>query len=254
MYKVFLSIYLILGIALGGYAQNFQYHYQILKVDSTLDAKVNPKLQKYLNAQHDKLSRELGEVIGFCETTLNSYDPASPLSNLLTDILRQQAPSYAGEAAIDHCDIAILNFGGIRSQLSAGDITIGDIYAISPFENLITYIEIKGAELRKALIRFREHGFNAAFSGAQITYISGLPSQIKIQGEPLKLDKTYMLVTINFIAEGGDDILKDIHYESTWLSNTTFRDFLIEEIKNITKSGNSITSQLDDRVIINPTR
>lgn len=253
MYKVLVSIYLILGIAFSGYAQNFHYNYQMHKVDSTYDSKVNPKLQKYINAQHDKLSRELDVVIGHCDKTLTSYKPASPLSNFLTDILCQQAPAYSGDTNISHCDIAILNFGGIRSQLPAGDITVGNIYAISPFENYLTYVEIKGAELRRALIRFREHGFNAAYSGAQITYISGLPSQIKIQGQPLDDEKTYMLVTINFIADGGDDILKDIHFENTRLTNIIFRDFLIEEIKNITKSGKSVTSRLDDRVIINPT-
>ena len=46
-----------------------------------------------------------------------------------------------------HVDAAFINYGGIRSYLPKGDITIGRIFELMPFDNLIVLQEIKGDTL-----------------------------------------------------------------------------------------------------------
>ena len=57
---------------------------------------------------------------------------------------------------IGQTDVAIANGGGIRAPLSAGDLTVGDMYTILPFDNQLVTLKVTGADL-KLLI---EHGIN----------------------------------------------------------------------------------------------
>ena len=248
-----LIISLVLGITCASYAQNFQYEYQMIRLTSQYDSKTDPKLQKYVNRQKARLDREMNVVVGYCDETLSSFVPASPLSNFLTDLLLEKSPDYVSDTLFSQCDLSLLNFGGIRSQMLAGNVTVGDIFSISPFDNYLTFIEIKGSELKKMFGRFREKIDNAPFSGAQLTFSAGWPSRILVQGKPLETDRVYRLVTLNFIADGGDNILRDIQFEKKIVTNVVFRDFLIDEIKAMTQEGRHIEGKMDDRVVITPT-
>lgn len=253
MNRFFVTISLILGIACIGYAQNFQYGYQMVRMTSQYDSKIDPKLQKYVDRQKARLEMEMNVVIGYCDATLASFVPASPLSNFLTDILLAKSPDYVADTIFRQCDVSLLNFGGIRSQLPAGEVTVGNIFSLSPFENYLTFIEIKGSELRKMFNRFKEKSNNAPFSGAQLTFSQGRPYRILVQGKPLMDDRVYRLVTLNFIADGGDNILRDIQFEKKITTEVVFRDFLIQEIKNMNQEGRHIVGKMDDRVVIQPT-
>jgi len=50
--------------------------------------------------------------------------------------------------------VVIANGGGIRASIKAGDITLGDIYTVLPFDNTLTAIELTGDKIVAAL----EHG------------------------------------------------------------------------------------------------
>lgn len=244
----------VTGIALCGYAQNVstprcRYDYNMVRMDSTFDRDADPKLASYVLKQKHKLDLEMEVVIGSCEESMSSFAPASPLSNFLTDVLLNRGPQRIDPTR--SCDISMLNFGGIRSQMSAGNVSVGDIFAISPFDNYLVLVEMKGSELLKCLKRFTEK-FNAAYSGAQITYSNGRATQIKVNGQPIDEQRIYRLITLNFIVEGGDNLLSDIAFEKVTYSEVTFRDFLIDEIRMMTKEGKNIRGHMDDRAKVLP--
>ncbi len=153
-------------------------------LDSTYDAKIDPKLAKYVDKKRHQLEKQMQVVIGHTDAELESYDPESPLSNFLTDLLLSEASKYIKDTTFDNLDLSMLNFGGIRTSMPAGNVTVGNIYGISPFDNYLTFIVLKGSELRKALGRFTDK-FNAAYSGAMITYKNNRPTQILVQGNPI---------------------------------------------------------------------
>ena len=57
----------------------------------------------------------------------------------------------------------------------------------------------------------------------------------------------YKFVTLNFIADEGDDLLKDIQYEKIEYTTVTFRNFLIAELKAMTARGEKVTGRKDGR-------
>ena len=82
-------------------------------------------------------------VIGHAGRKLEAYRPESPLSNLLADILRISAEEKAGIKA----DVGVMNMGGIRNLLNEGEITIESVYEITPFENKLAIVALKGSDL-----------------------------------------------------------------------------------------------------------
>lgn len=230
----------ILGITTTCYAQNhsYTYKYRMVLLDSTYDAKVDPGLSKYLDRQKALLDKKMNEVIGHCDVTMNVEAPQSPLSDFLTELLLKDGPGAVKQAP---CDFSILNFGGIRTNLQAGDVTVGDIFKISPFDNFLAVGTIKGSELRKAISRFRLDALAAATAGVNVSYKNNEPYKILVQDKEIQDDTVYRFITLNFIAEGGDNILSDVKFESMEYSTLVFRDFIIDEIKKITKEGKSVS-------------
>ena len=246
-------ICIILSITVWGYAQNgstskYQYQYQMICLDSTYDAKVDKKLAKYVDKKRHQMEKQMQVVIAHTDAELESFAPESPLSNFLTDILLNESSKYTKDTTFDNLDISMLNFGGIRTSMPAGDVTVGDLYRITPFDNYLTFIVLKGSELKKSLGRFTDQ-FNAPYSGASITYKNNKPVEILVQGKPIDDNRLYKFVTLNFIADGGDHLLEGVQYEKIEYTTVTFRDFLIAELKAMTARGEKVEGKKDQRAI-----
>ena len=222
----------------------------MVRLDSTYDAKVDPKLAKYVVKKRAQMEKQMQVVIAHTDAELESFAPESPLSNFLTDILLNESSKYIKDTTFDNLDISMLNFGGIRTSMPAGNVTVGDMYRITPFENYLTFIVLKGSELKKALGRFNDQ-FNAPYSGATIVYKNNKPIKITVQGKPIDDNRLYKLVTLNFISDGGDKLLEDIQYEKIEYTTVTFREFLIAELKAMTARGEKVTGKKDGRVVVN---
>ena len=247
-------ICIILSIAAFGYAQNvsapkFKYQYRMVQLDSTYDSKVDPKLAKYVAKKRAQLEKQMQVVVAHSDTELESFPPESPLSNFLTDILLNESSKYVKDTVFDNIDLSMLNFGGIRTSMPAGDVKVGDLYRISPFDNYLTFIVLKGSELKKALGRFTDK-FNAPYSGAVIVYNNNKAVNITVQDKPIDDSRLYKLVTLNFISDGGDHLLEGIRYEKIEYTTITFRDFLVAELKAMTARGEKVVGNKDGRAVV----
>ncbi|MCH4888339.1 LysM peptidoglycan-binding domain-containing protein [Acidaminobacter sp. JC074] len=135
-------------------------------------------------------------------------------------------------------DIAVQNGGGLRRSLYAGDITMGDMYEIMPYDNQLIKMDLPGKDL-KAVI---ENGLlnpdvrDGSFSGLKAVYDpkaefgSRLVSLTLLDGTPIEDDKLYSVATNDFIFTGGDK------YNFTNAQNDvdTFipiRDVMVDAIK-----------------------
>lgn len=189
-----------------GKVLGYTFNQIILSSDVPEDAEVKAIIEDY---QAD-LDAQMEVVIGQCASDIPWSSPLvrtqeSPLGNLAADALR------------DYCDadIAIQNGGGIRAGLTAGDVTVGDIFAMLPFDNKVTLVEVTGQTVWDAL----ENGVdgypttNGKFpqvSGIKYTFDGSKPAGERIvsvtleDGTPLDLDAWYTLACNDFMCGGGD--------------------------------------------------
>ena len=78
----------------------------------------------------------MNEVLTYSKINLTKKGSESLLGNFVTDLCLEQFS--------DQADICIMNNGGLRFPLPKGEVTIGDIYKLMPFENKLVVLELNG--------------------------------------------------------------------------------------------------------------
>ncbi|WP_040975579.1 bifunctional UDP-sugar hydrolase/5'-nucleotidase UshA [Necropsobacter massiliensis] len=107
-------------------------------------------------------------------------------------------------------DVGIMNSGGIRDSIQAGDVTYKDILKVQPFGNIISYVELSGAELLDYLnvvaLKEVDSGAYAQFAGIsmRVNRAAQKVEQVKIQGQPIDMNKIYRISLPSYCAAGGD--------------------------------------------------
>ncbi|WP_151174133.1 bifunctional UDP-sugar hydrolase/5'-nucleotidase UshA [Pseudoalteromonas ruthenica] len=114
------------------------------------------------------------------------------------------------QAQMNHvdADFAVISGGGIRDSISQGDIDYKDILRVHPFKNRIGYIEFSGRETFAYISKVASYPVD---SGAYAHFNQVAPVcegdklvSVRIDGQPLELDKTYRMSINSYNAAGGD--------------------------------------------------
>jgi 5'-nucleotidase len=105
--------------------------------------------------------------------------------------------------------------GGLRTILSAGDLTFGDVYELSPFENRIVILELSGTELRQVVAEQAHRSRRAmGFTGMRVSVncdAENMSVDMWLDGERPILDTDTIRIVVNdYMAFGGDNILASI--------------------------------------------
>ena len=165
----------------------------------------DPEMEKLLKSYQDKgdalLSQKVGKLNGKLEgdRTIIRFEQTN-LGHLIAEAQRQKAKA----------DIGIMNSGGIRDSIQEGDVTYKDILKIHPFGNIVSYFELTGKELLDYLnvvaLKEVDSGAYAQYSGISMTVnrAEKKVENVKIQGKPLDLNKTYRISLPSYNAAGGD--------------------------------------------------
>ena len=189
----------------------------------------DPKVAKLVAGFSEEVEKSLSKKVAVTEWELSGdgYDRETNLGDLASDAIYWQA----SQASADAPDAAILNGGGIRKSIDAGEIQQKDIQDVFPFNNQICTIKVTGSELLEALeaatqLSPKENGSfpqvsqirytldmtvpyqNGALYPDSMYYAPAAPgSRVRITevgGKPFDPEATYTIATIEFIATGGD--------------------------------------------------
>ena len=244
----------ILNVCIGqNTGKKFSYQYELVKMDSTYAEPVDLTMSTYIENLRSQMGEKLNVIIGHASMDMPRYKPQSPLSNFLVDQLFIFGNQYFKQNNIqDSIDLSLINFGGIRASLNAGKITIENMYQIAPFDNYAVILYVKGSELRKMYKKFSEKE-NGALSHSQTIFQNGRIVSYTINELPIDDQKTYRLITLDFLQHGGDGFLDGVVYEKVIYTGVLIRDVYTERITQLTGEGKKIEAKQDQRVIIKPT-
>ncbi|HYT64198.1 MAG TPA: 5'-nucleotidase C-terminal domain-containing protein, partial [Gemmatimonadales bacterium] len=116
------------------------------------------------------------------------------------------------QRAAGRADVAIMNNGGIRSDLPEGAVTWGNVYQVQPFQNRLLRLTVTGSVLEDALeqcVAGRDHLPNCHVAGVEVWYDGRKEPGKRItrvrldNGKDLEKNSTYTLVVSDFMATGG---------------------------------------------------
>ncbi len=175
------------------------------------------QMVKVIGKWKDKLKQITDEVVTTSPAALTrSYGEESNMGDMVADAMLNAHPEY---------DFAVTNSGGLRQDIDAGVVRVGDLISAFPFPNTIVQLQMKGVDMRAIF----EHGAGLTngilqvSKGVEVVYDESKPigSRIvkcNINGVPLDDGKTYKVLTSNFLADGGDGFLifkKTLSYKNT---------------------------------------
>lgn len=203
----------------------------------------NSDIAAFLKPYSDSVHKSMHTIIAMVETTLQKKQPEGTLGNVLADALFEMA----AEKFNVRIDAAFLNPGGIRmAYIEKGPVSVGNIYEVMPFDNLMVLQHIKGNVLQEFL------DLTAAKGGWPV---SGLTMKIKdnkaidivVGGKPLNTDAYYNIVNSDYIVNGGDNcnMLKAVPATTT---GYLVREAFIDYFSNRSKEGKKIMAKIESRV------
>lgn len=147
-----------------------------------------------------------GKIVGTAAapiTAERNTSGESALGSLIADSQRTAMNS----------DFALINPGGIRADIDAGNVTWGHLNTVLPFNNQLVKMNLTGSQIRKALNQQWQPNTTRILqiSGLSYTWDNSQPAGKKVidirtaDGTKVEPDKRYSVAVNTYLAEGGDN-------------------------------------------------
>ncbi len=163
------------------------------------------ELAKPLEALRNKVVAEVPELLEGDRAVCRAMECS--MGTMIADAMLDRVKDQGIE-------VAIQNGGGIRASIDAGEVTMGEVMTVLPFQNTLSTFEVTGAALKDAL----ENGVSQMEEGAgRFPQVAGMAytvdpaaeagsriSDVTVGGAPLDMDKVYGVVSNNYVRNGGD--------------------------------------------------
>jgi 2',3'-cyclic-nucleotide 2'-phosphodiesterase (5'-nucleotidase family) len=172
-----------------------------LEVTKALDAHPDSAALAMIAPYKASVDSVMSPVLGMSRVAMSAKRPESLLSNWAADVMVEGSTATGLPAA----DMGLVNIGGLRNNMPEGVITNGDIILISPFENTLVVLEMKGKHMLELMHNIAAVGGEGVSSSVRMV-ISKDKKLISatINGEKISRKRTYTVATLDYLAEGND--------------------------------------------------
>ena len=162
---------------------------KLIPTHEGMDAGIAAMQTSWVNTVDDML----GEKIAVGDSDFYVSDPATGKRRIrsaetnLGDFVADGIYAYFNEVEKLHCDLAIMNGGGIRADVPAGDWTFKTCKQVSPFGNVACLMSVTGKQIQDALefaARFageggKENGGFLQVAGATYEIHTDIPNTVQ---------------------------------------------------------------------------
>lgn len=212
-------------------------------------------------------------VIGVANVDLTIEDPAAVDDSGRPLRLVRMAETNLGDLCADAfrdqmgVEVGFVNGGSVRRSIPKGEITMSDIMGTFPFGNPISVVEVTGRQLLDALeyassavpgengaflqtsgLTYEIHAYiqssvtrddNGLYSGVEGEY---RVKNVRVNGEPLDLDRTYTMATLSYTAlDNGDGMTAfdgaELTGESEKLDYELLADYIANSLGGVVGEG-----------------
>ena len=231
-------------------------HYQVtgvnrtrLLIDRAYDVSTDEATAEFMRPFSMKVDSLVSPVVGRAAMPLESFRPESPLSNLMADVL-----VWSGGYYQEKPDFGVYNIGGIRASLAKGDITIGDVFDVAPFENKVCFLTLTGENVTELLGQIAARGGEGISKEVRIVATKdGKLKSATIGGKEIIPTEKYRIATVDYVSHGNDGMpafKKATDRNELAGEDDLTRMVLMRYIKECTANGRMLESQIQGRFIV----
>lgn len=207
---------------------------------SAPDTPLSSQVSQYLNPYKDSLSLKMNTVLIQSARRLTKAKPESELGNLMTDIMLEMGAEKLGKPV----DVAMTNYGGIRTDLPAGNVTIGNVFEVMPFDNALVAITLSGEQMQKVATYIAQGKEPQAGLKLVVGKEDNQLKEALIKSKPIDPAATYTFITSDYVATSSDlaPIVKN--NKGYQILNYLVRDAMIDYLR---RKG-------EQKILLNPQR
>ena len=196
----------------------------------------------------EKLSADMQQVLCYSSKKIdkNDGDMQSSLGNLMADMCFEMANPIFKQKTNESVDFVLLNYGGIRASIPAGEITKEHAFKLMPFENELVIANLTGEKVSALIDYFIQNKKAHPLSKNIELRLLEKGYNLKINGEVFNKNNTYNVLTSDYLQGGGDKM--DFFKEPKKLIKLEYkiRDAIIDYLKKI----DTLQPVIDNRVMI----
>ena len=218
-------------------------------VDSRYDQAPDEEAAKFIAPYKRVNDSIMGPVLGRVAHNMHVASPESDLSNLLADILVWAAKDYNEQPVL-----GIYNMGGIRAELTKGDVTYGDVLDVAPFENKICFTTLTGEQLMKVFTQIANKGGQGVSKGTEL--VISKDNQLvsaRLHGQEIDPKAEYRVTTLNYLLEGNDGLsalTQGTNVVAPTDPSNNSRFLIMNYFRDKASRGEVVDAQVEGRIIV----
>ncbi len=193
------------------------------------------EIEKYIKPYRENIDKDLNEILAFCPQNLDKNGEwQTNIGCFLADITLEKSNPIFQKREQKSIDFCLLNHGGIRTIIPKGNVTARNAYEVIPFENSAVIIGLKGEQLIEIANYIVSEKKPHPLAG--MTFIITKDNKIKniqVQGKPLDFEKTYYVVTSDYLSNGGDNMIFFKKGISRCDTDYKLRNIIIDYFKDV---------------------
>lgn len=223
---------------------------ETILISSENIAEKDPELVDIIKTYRESLEEDMNRLLAYSAHVMERGTPEGKLNNFVADLVfetGQQLYQPIDESCIDFC---LLNYGGLRVPIPAGEVTYARVFELLPFENEMVVITLTGEKTKELFEYLANSSVGMPIAGARFSIKNNSPLNITIQDQDFDPERNYKVLTSDYLAGGGDSMnffLAPLDYHYLGLR---VRDAIIQYMHHQHQSGKEISASLDGRITI----
>ena len=214
-----------------------------IEVTNRLDAQPDREAMAVMAKYKPAVDSVMAPVLGESLVGMTAGRPESLLSNWAADVMVEYSDFLDGKRA----DLGLVNVGGLRNNMPQGTVRRGNIILISPFDNRLAIVQLKGSDLMALMQDIAAvHGEGVSHEVRMTITSDGKLLDATISGQPIDPERTYRIATLDYLAEGNDKLYslkKAIRVDA---SDLFTRDCMMKYVRE----HSPITSKMEGRITV----
>ncbi|MEY4602752.1 MAG: hypothetical protein RIT43_44 [Bacteroidota bacterium] len=179
------------------------------------------KIDSLIFPYRDSLQEEMGQVLGYSPRGMATKRPCSDLMNWVADavFMHQTRTVRLSEPVM-----CLLNTGGIRSTINKGEITMGDLFKLMPFDNQVVWVRMPVSSIPEI------EGFLRNSGGEPLSNAKIEKGKLIVNGLN-ESHQSFYIITSDYLMNGGDKAVFFKQKLDFQQSGKLMRDVLIDEVR-----------------------
>lgn len=214
---------------------------QMIHVDNSTDSIADQAYMDYLAPTKAFMDSEMGIILGYAPDSMKVDTFECTMLNWAADALLDAAQKLYPK----HVDFALINRGGARCSWVPGNITLGDVFDMMPFDNRMVVVTLNGEQVLELFTKLAK-GNAQGIAGMRVKFVKKQLAEITIGGKPVDPKAIYRIATNSYLAKGKDGMTALKYDKHPWDSGLRIRDIYVEAVR---KQG-TLRPTIDGRMVI----